>query len=68
MDLEALLRRKPQWRQIAEGVLFKEGDIVEHGEAAEAEATGEGTEGAAQDGPSGSDGSLGIGSMRGEGL
>src|SRR5438128_2856596 len=35
MDLEALLRRKPQWRQIAEGVLFQEGDIVEHGEAAE---------------------------------
>ncbi len=38
MDLEFLLRRKPKWREIAEGVLFKQGDIVEHGEAAEAAA------------------------------
>jgi hypothetical protein len=35
MDLEFLLRKLPQWREIAEGVLFKEGDIVEHGEDAE---------------------------------
>lgn len=35
MDLEWLLRAKPQWREIAEGVLFKSGDIVEHGEEAE---------------------------------
>src|SRR5919197_444483 len=34
MDLEFLLRRSPRWREIAEGVLFKEGDIVEHGEEA----------------------------------
>ena len=39
MDLEFLLRRTPTWREIAEGVLFQEGDIVEHGEEAEAEAT-----------------------------
>ncbi|HEY2718739.1 MAG TPA: hypothetical protein VGI52_03845, partial [Solirubrobacteraceae bacterium] len=29
MDLEFLLRRTPKWRQIAKGVLFQEGDIVE---------------------------------------
>jgi uncharacterized protein len=38
MDLEFLLRRMPAWREIAQGVLFQEGDIVEHGEAAEDEA------------------------------
>ena len=42
MDLEFLLRRTPKWRQIAQGVLFQEGDIVEHGEAAEAEVGGRG--------------------------
>ena len=35
MDLEFLLRRKPVWREIAQGVLFKEGSIVERGEQAE---------------------------------
>ena len=38
MDLEFLLRREPVWREIARGVLFQEGDIVEHGEEAEEEA------------------------------
>lgn len=38
MDLEFLLRRSPVWREIAEGILFQEGDIVEHGEEAEEEA------------------------------
>ncbi len=38
MDLEFLLRRKPQWRAILQGILFKDGDIVEHGEEAEEEA------------------------------
>ena len=38
MDLEFLLRRKSKWRETAEGVLFQEGDIVGHGEAAEAAA------------------------------
>jgi hypothetical protein len=60
MDLEALLRRSPIWREIAQGILFKAGDIVEHGEEAEAEATGEEI-GPADDGS----GSLGIGSLRG---
>ena len=66
MDLEFLLRRTPKWREIAEGVLFQEGDIVEHGEEAEAEANGDGK---SSDGGGGSgDGSLGIGSLKGEGL
>jgi len=40
MDLEFLLRRTPKWRIACEGVLFREGDIVELGEQAE-EAEGE---------------------------
>jgi hypothetical protein len=62
MDLEALLRRIPSWRKIAQGILFKTGDIVEHGEEAEAETLegpATGAEGVAEDG------SLGIGSLRG---
>jgi len=35
MDLEFLLRRKPEWKEITQGILFKPGDIVEHGEEAE---------------------------------
>ena len=35
MDLEFLLRRTPRWREIAQGVLFRDGDIVERGETAE---------------------------------
>ncbi len=35
MDLEFLLRKKPQWKKIVKMVLFKEGNIVELGEAAE---------------------------------
>ena len=65
MDLEFLLRRTPQWRAIARGVLFQDGDIVAHGEAAEAAAGGEGGgEGDPADAGAG-DGSLGIGSLRG---
>jgi hypothetical protein len=59
MDLEFLLRRTPAWRGIARGVLFRDGDIVEHGEKAEAE-TLEGGGGGSDDG------SLGIGSLRGD--
>jgi uncharacterized protein len=63
MDLEFLLRQKPEWRQIAQGILFTDGDIVEHGEAAEAEAGGEEMQSAqpAHD----ATGSLGIGSLKG---
>jgi hypothetical protein len=35
MDLEFLLRRKPVWRKVLQGILFQPGDIVEHGEEAE---------------------------------
>ena len=76
MDLEFLLRRTPKWREIAEGVLFREGDIVEHGEAAEAGADDDGEPGSSDAPGAGSKasgsvpggGSLGIGSLRGEGL
>jgi uncharacterized protein len=39
MDLEFLLRHEPVWREIAQGILFKEGSIVDRGEQAEEEAT-----------------------------
>jgi hypothetical protein len=58
MDLEFLLRRTPVWRQIAEGVLFQGGDIVSHGEEAEADAL----DGDDADGDGSS--SLGIGSLK----
>ena len=35
MSLEFLIRRTPKWRVALENVLFKPGDIVEHGEQAE---------------------------------
>ncbi|MEP6777578.1 MAG: hypothetical protein ABI944_03930 [Chthoniobacterales bacterium] len=38
MDLEWLFRKKSQWREIAEGVLFQKGDIVAHGDEAEESA------------------------------
>lgn len=38
MDLEWLLRAKGEWREIARGILFQDGDIVKHGEAAEEDA------------------------------
>jgi hypothetical protein len=63
MDLEFLLRRTPLWREIARGILFQEGDVVEHGEESEAEATGEAaSKGTALAGTE----SLGIGSLRGD--
>jgi hypothetical protein len=63
MDLEFLLRRTPAWREIAEGVLFRPGDIVEHGEEAEAETIEGGDSGDA--GPAEDrSGSLGIGGLR----
>ena len=40
MDLEFLLRRKSTWREISKDILFKPGDIVEHGEEAEEDAPG----------------------------
>jgi uncharacterized protein len=62
MDLEFLLRRTPLWREIAAGILFQDGDIVEHGEEAEEEAM----EGAAERGaPLAGSTSLGIGNLKG---
>jgi hypothetical protein len=63
MDLEFLLRRTPDWREIARGVLFKAGDIVEHAEETEAEVLEEGDEGSAS--PEEVSESLGIGSLKG---
>jgi uncharacterized protein len=40
MNLEFLLRRKPLWREILQGILFTSGNIVEHGDEAE-ESAGE---------------------------
>jgi len=62
MDLELLLRRTPPWREVAEGILFQPGDVVERGEEAEAETFEGGGEGSAG---AYADGSLGIGSLRG---
>jgi hypothetical protein len=62
MDLEFLLRQKPEWGQIARGILFQEGDIVAHGEAAE-EAADE-DDPTVDPTPAGVV-SLGIGSLRG---
>jgi hypothetical protein len=64
MDLEALLRRKPAWRETARGILFLEGDIVQHGEEAEEAVLEAGGGGSAP----GAGGSLGIGSLKGQGL
>src|SRR4051794_21084116 len=63
MDLEFLLRQKPEWRQIAQGILFQPGDIVAHGEEAE-EAASE--DPSAADPARGYGGALGIGSLRGQ--
>ncbi len=72
MDLEFLLRRTPKWREIAKGVLFQEGDIVEHGEAAEAAADDDDDDapgtGSKLTGSVPGANSLGIGSLRGAGL
>ena len=35
MDLEFLLRKKPQWREVLQGILFTTGDIVKLGDDAE---------------------------------
>jgi hypothetical protein len=61
MDLELLLRRRPEWRAIAQGVLFHAGDITANADAAEEGASEAGT-------TTETSGSLGIGSLRGEGL
>lgn len=66
MDLEFLLRRVPRWREIAQGVLFQEGDIVAHGEAAEAASEDDDGDDTVAPMAAG-EGSLGIGSLKGRG-
>jgi hypothetical protein len=61
MNLEFLMRRLPLWREIAQGILFTAGDIVEHGEESEEEAT---EEEAAKGAPLAGSESLGIGGLR----
>jgi uncharacterized protein len=61
MDLEFLLRRTPRWHEIARGILFQPGDIVEHGEEAEEQVAEEGAL-APQPDPGGA---LAIGSLKG---
>jgi uncharacterized protein len=77
MDLEFLLRQKPEWREIARGILFQGGDIVSRGEASEEEATIEddptvdveptpgGPSASASSPAPGGSSSLGIGSLKG---
>lgn len=73
MELEFLLRAKPQWGAIARGTLLRDGDIVVNGRAAEEAAgpdAGSGVAGAASGPdarPAGGPphGSLGIGSLKG---
>jgi hypothetical protein len=67
MDLEFLLRRTPLWREIAQGILFKEGDITEHADEVEEEAV-HGGGGAESPTPGDQTGSLGIGGLGGRGL
>lgn len=62
MDLEFLLRRTPLWREIAEGILFTDGDIVELGEESEEEAV---EEEASKGVPLAGSESLGIGGLKG---
>lgn len=35
MDLEFLLRKKPEWKETLQGILFKSGDIIKNAEKAE---------------------------------
>jgi hypothetical protein len=63
MAFEYILRQRPEWRAIAKGIVFVDGDLVENAEAAEA---GEPVED--DDVPTlAPDGSLGIGSLKGVG-
>ena len=38
MNLEFLLRKKPQWREVLQGILFTKGNIVKLGDEAEEES------------------------------
>ena len=40
MDLEFLLRKKPEWKKTLKGILFRPGDIVANGDKAEEASEG----------------------------
>ena len=61
MDLEFLFRRRPEWRAIAQGILFRDGDITDNADAAEDAA-----EPGAGAGGGSADSSLGLGNNRRE--
>ena len=65
-DLEFLLRRTPLWREIARGILFHEGDIVEVSDEVEETVIHAGGPEAST--PGDLSGSLGIGGLRGRAL
>jgi hypothetical protein len=67
MDLEFLLRRTPLWREIAGGILFKQGDITEHADEAEEGALHD-AGGPEQPVPGDPTASLGIGGLKGKAL
>jgi hypothetical protein len=69
MQLEFLLRAKPVWREIARGVLFRDGDIAANASAAEHAVENGGADGGGARRAGGPDAgaSLGIGSLK-EGL
>src|SRR3954452_1484408 len=52
MDLEFLLRGTPKWRTILQDILFRDGDIVQHGEEAEEEVDGGSASGGSRPRPS----------------
>ena len=66
MQLEFLLRAKPVWREIARGVLFRDGDIAANASAAEhaVESGGADGGGARRAGGPDAGASLGIGSLK----
>lgn len=62
MSLEFLFRQRPEWREIARGILFQDGDIAENAEDAEGDA---GIDDPGPDSPAAPIlGSLGIGHLR----
>ena len=62
MDLEFLFRKRPEWAEIAKGILFQDGDIAENAESSEESA--EIDDPGPDSGPQPMLGSLGIGGLR----
>ena len=62
MDLEFLFRQRPEWRAIAQGILFQSGAVTDNAEDAESRA--EVDDPGPDSGPGRTLGSLGIGGLR----